>query len=82
MGFACAVRLHPGEKQDSEGLGEGLAALCDVYINDAFGAIHRKHSSLHAAPKAAAAKLKPTLAGFLLLKELEALRVSHYTTRV
>jgi phosphoglycerate kinase len=39
------VRFHPGEEKNDEGFGKQLAALCDVYVNDAFATAHRGHSS-------------------------------------
>ncbi|MGS2720686.1 phosphoglycerate kinase [Paraglaciecola aestuariivivens] len=63
------VRFNPGEKQDDEQLAKQYAALCDVYVMDAFGTAHRAQASTHGvglyAPIACAG---PLLAG-----ELEAL---------
>ncbi len=39
------VRFHPGEEKNDESFGRQLAALCDVYVNDAFATAHRGHSS-------------------------------------
>jgi len=39
------IRFHTGEEKNSEALSRELAALADVYVNDAFGAAHRAHSS-------------------------------------
>ncbi|NNG46904.1 MAG: phosphoglycerate kinase, partial [Deltaproteobacteria bacterium] len=39
------VRFHPGEEKNDETFGKQLAALCDVYVNDAFATAHREHSS-------------------------------------
>lgn len=39
------VRFHPGEEKNDESFGKQLAALCDVYVNDAFATAHRGHSS-------------------------------------
>ena len=39
------VRFHPGEEKNDEAFGKQLAALCDVYVNDAFATAHRGHSS-------------------------------------
>ena len=71
----CSVRLHPGEKSNSSSLGSSLADLFDVYVNDAFGAAHRKHASIDATPRAAIDQGKPALAGILMLKELQAIQV-------
>lgn len=59
------LRFHPGEKKDDEAFASQLAALADVYINDAFGAAHRAHASTHAV-----AKKLPAAAGLLMEKEL------------
>lgn len=61
------LRFHPGETKNDPQLAKELAALCDVYVNDAFGTAHRAHASTegmthHVAEKAA---------GFLMFKELE-----------
>ncbi len=42
------IRFHPGEEKNDMELAEKLASYGDVYVNDAFGAAHRKHSSTHA----------------------------------
>lgn len=68
------VRLDAGEKGNSSSLGSSLADLCDVYVNDAFGAAHRKHASIDATPRAAINQGKPALAGVLMLKELQAIQ--------
>ena len=60
------LRFHPGEEQNDAEFARGLAALADVYINDAFGAAHRAHAST-----AAAAHLLPSAAGFLMERELQ-----------
>jgi phosphoglycerate kinase len=62
-------RVNKGEKKDSEELARGLAALCDVYVNDAFGTAHRAEATTHAM-----ARFAPTAcAGPLLAAEVEAL---------
>ncbi|KAL8434721.1 hypothetical protein ACSSS7_002966 [Eimeria intestinalis] len=68
------VRLLAGEKENSSTLGSSLASLCDIYVNDAFGAAHRMHASIDAAPRAAVAARKPALAGLLMIKELQAIQ--------
>lgn len=61
------LRFHPGEKKNDPQLSKDLAALCDVYINDAFGTAHRAHASTTGIAKHATEKA----AGFLLLRELQ-----------
>jgi phosphoglycerate kinase len=63
------VRFNKGEKKDSEALSRQLAALCDVFVMDAFGTAHRAEASTHGV-----AKFAPVAcAGPLLVAELEAL---------
>lgn len=66
------VRFHPGETKNDPDLAGRLAALGDLYVNDAFGACHRAHAST--AGMAAYFRPGRKAAGYLLLKELEALR--------
>jgi phosphoglycerate kinase len=62
-------RLNPGERQDSEELSRRMAALCDVYVNDAFGAAHRCEATTHGM-----ARFAPVAcAGPLLAAEVQAL---------
>jgi len=60
------LRFHAEEEKNDPQFAKGLAALCDVYVNDAFGAAHRAHASVEAivrlVPEAAA--------GLLMEKEL------------
>ena len=63
------VRFNLGEKQDNEGLAKKMAALCDVYVMDAFGTAHRAQASTHGVAKFATV----ACAGPLLAGELEAL---------
>lgn len=63
------VRLNVGEKKNSDALGKAYAALCDIYVNDAFGTAHRAEASTHAVAKYA----KQACAGILLAAELAAL---------
>lgn len=63
------VRFNKGEKADEEELSRAYAALCDVFVMDAFGTAHRAQASTHGV-----AKFAPTAcAGPLLVGELEAL---------
>lgn len=63
------VRVNVGEKKNDVELGRAYAALCDVFVNDAFGTAHRAQASTEAV--ATAAPL--SCAGILLTAELEAL---------
>ncbi|WP_432722138.1 phosphoglycerate kinase [Jeongeupia wiesaeckerbachi] len=63
------VRTTPGEAANSEALGRQYAALCDVFVNDAFGMAHRAEASTHAVAKFA----PQAVAGLLLSSELDAL---------
>lgn len=63
------LRFNPGEKENSEAFAHDLAKLCDIYINDAFGACHRAHTSTDALPR----MIPNRAAGFLLQRELNAL---------
>ncbi|MBB3191993.1 phosphoglycerate kinase [Halomonas cerina] len=63
------VRFNTGEKQDDETLAKQYAALCDVYVMDAFGTAHRAQASTHGVARFAPA----ACAGPLLARELEAL---------
>lgn len=61
------LRFHPEEEKNTEEFARALAGLCDVYINDAFGAAHRAHAST-----AGISRFVPVAAcGFLLRKEIE-----------
>jgi len=63
------VRFNVGEKADDEGLSQKMAALCDVFVMDAFGTAHRAQASTHGV-----ARFAPVAcAGPLLATELEAL---------
>ena len=62
-------RVNKGEKKDDEALARKMAALCDVYVNDAFGTAHRAEATTHGI-----AKFAPiACAGPLLAAELDAL---------
>jgi phosphoglycerate kinase len=61
------VRFYQEEEKNVEEFSKKLAANCDIYVNDAFGTAHRAHSSTAGVTKF----LKPSVAGFLLQKELD-----------
>jgi phosphoglycerate kinase len=61
------VRFNAGEKKDDETLAKQYAALCDVYVMDAFGTAHRAQASTHGAGKFAPV----ACAGLLLADELD-----------
>lgn len=63
------VRFNPGEKKDDTALAKRMAALCDIYVMDAFGSAHRAQASTHGVAKYAPV----ACAGPLLAGELEAL---------
>ncbi len=60
------VRFEAGEEKNDPELSKQLAALADVYVNDAFGTAHRAHAST-----AGVAAFLPAVAGFLMKKEIE-----------
>ena len=63
-------RVNVGEKKNSEALAKKIAALCDVYVNDAFGTAHRAEATTHGV-----ARFAPiACAGPLMAAELDALR--------
>jgi len=63
------VRFNVGEKKNNDALGQKMAALCDVFVMDAFGTAHRAQASTHSVAKFA----KVACAGPLLANELDAL---------
>ncbi|MBM4443572.1 MAG: phosphoglycerate kinase [Candidatus Rokubacteria bacterium] len=63
------LRFHPEEEQNDDGFAQALAALADVYVNDAFAAAHRAHASIAAITR----HLQPAAAGLLMRSELDAL---------
>jgi phosphoglycerate kinase len=62
-------RVNKGEKKDDEELARKIAALCDVYVNDAFGTAHRAEATTHGVARFA----KVACAGPLMAAELDAL---------
>ena len=61
------LRFHKEEEKNDDGFAQQLASLCDVYVNDAFGAAHRAHASTAGITKF----VSKAAAGLLMLKELE-----------
>jgi phosphoglycerate kinase len=60
------TRFHAGEEKNDPELAKQMAALADVYVNDAFGSAHRAHSSTEGI-----ARFLPAVSGFLMEQELE-----------
>jgi phosphoglycerate kinase len=69
------LRFHAEEEKNDPAFAQQLAALCDVYINDAFGTAHRAHASTVGM----VSYVRQAAAGFLMQKEIEAL--SHALTK-
>jgi phosphoglycerate kinase len=63
------LRFHEEEEKDDEDFARQLAELCDVYIDDAFGAVHRAHASVHALPRL----MRERGCGLLLEREIRVL---------
>lgn len=61
------TRLHPGETKNDPELSKQLAALADVYVSDAFGAVHRAHASTEGVTHF----FEQNAAGFLVSAEIE-----------
>ncbi|MEK6560365.1 MAG: phosphoglycerate kinase, partial [Nitrospirota bacterium] len=61
------LRFYPGEEGKDDEFAKKLAALADVYVNDAFGTSHRSHASVTGITK----YVRPAVAGFLVKKEIE-----------
>ena len=62
------VRFHEEEEKNDEAFAKKLGALCDVYVNDAFGTAHRAHAST--AGVAMFCPQKPAVCGYLIQKEI------------
>ena len=60
------TRFEPGETKNDPELAKKMASMADVYVSDAFGAVHRAHAST-----AGVADYLPAVSGFLIQKELE-----------
>jgi phosphoglycerate kinase len=63
------LRFHAEEEKNDPGFSRQLASLCDMYVNDAFGAAHRAHASTAGIVEF----VRPAASGFLMQKELDAL---------
>jgi len=60
------TRFHPSEEKNDLELAKGMAALADIFVNDAFGSAHRAHSSTEGV-----AHFLPAVSGFLMEKEIK-----------
>jgi len=60
------TRFHAGETKNDKDMSAQLAALADIFVNDAFGSAHRAHASTEGV-----ARLLPAVAGFLMEKEIQ-----------
>lgn len=60
------LRFHPEEEANDEAFARSLAGLGDLFVNDAFGSAHRAHASTHGVTLF----LKPSVAGYLMQKEI------------
>ncbi|MBD0320880.1 MAG: phosphoglycerate kinase, partial [Gemmatimonadetes bacterium] len=65
------TRYLPGEEKNDSSLSQEMAALGDVYVNDAFGAAHRAHASTAGIAEVMRGQGKPAVAGLLMARELE-----------
>jgi phosphoglycerate kinase len=63
------LRFHQEEEKNDETFSKALASLCEIYVNDAFGAAHRAHASTEGMTRC----LKTVVAGFLMKEEIESL---------
>lgn len=63
------IRFYSGEEKNDPAFCKALAKLGDIFVHDAFGTVHRAHASTEGVPRI----LKPSAAGYLILKELGAL---------
>lgn len=61
------LRFHPEEEKNDKTFSRALASLCEIYVNDAFGAAHRAHASTEGMTR----YLKTVAAGFLMMEEIE-----------
>jgi phosphoglycerate kinase len=67
------LRFDPREERNDGAFAAELAELADVYVDDAFGAVHRAHASVAALPARFLAEGRPPVAGRLIEREVEAL---------
>ncbi len=63
------IRFEPGETENDDGLAQALAGLADVYVNDAFGTVHRAHASTEGVAR----RIPERAAGLLLEREVTTL---------
>ena len=63
------LRFHPGEQKGDKVFSQALAAMADVYCNDAFGTCHREDASMVGVPQAMEGK--PRVVGLLVAKEIQ-----------
>ena len=70
------TRFFPGEKENDPEFAKSLAKLGDIHVNDAFGTAHRAHAS-----NVGVAKFLPSIAGFLMGKEIEMLSKVTYSPK-
>ncbi|PZT49034.1 phosphoglycerate kinase [Helicobacter valdiviensis] len=66
------IRFYEGEEKNDSALSQKLASLCDVFVNDAFGTSHRKHSSTYGVAQFA----KQKVSGLLLKKEIDSFAIA------
>ncbi len=71
------TRFHKGEEKNDLELAKQMAALADVYVNDAFGSAHRAHPSTEGV-----AQFLPAVSGLLMEQELEYLGVPFKTRNI
>jgi len=64
------LRYYPEEEKNDEGFARALASVVDVYVNDAFGTVHRSHASITGIPRF----VPEAVAGFLMKREIEYLQ--------
>jgi len=61
------LRFHKEEEENDENFSRELASLGEIYVNDAFGSAHRAHASTEGVTRF----VKPSVAGYLMMKEIE-----------